>query len=123
MTPRLSVKPRSFIPWKTGSLRIKNNKMDLPGTRAKVASNMQNIFKIAWRNLFRYTRRTLLTGSLIAMGVGLVIVFTGVGNSFKNGVIDRITNSNLGHIQIHRDGYISAIDSQPLNKGIGTQDL
>ncbi len=59
---------------------------------------MNNIIKISWRNLLRYTRRTLLTSSLIAVGVALVIIFGGIGASFKDEVIGTITNSNLGEI-------------------------
>ena len=76
---------------------------------------MKNILKIAWRNLLRYTRRTLLTGSLIAAGVTLVIVFGGIGNSFKSEIIGILTNSNLGDMQIHKKGYVSSIDNMPLD--------
>ena len=73
------------------------------------------MIKIALRNLRRYTRRTLLTSSLIAFGVALVIVFGGIGNSFKSEVIGTITNSNLGDIQIHKKGYVGSIDNLPLD--------
>jgi len=74
-----------------------------------------NIMKIAWRNLLRYKRRTLLTSALIAIGVTLVIVFGGIGTSFKSEVIGILTNTSLGDIQIHRRGYVSSIDNLPLN--------
>ncbi|MBN1596269.1 ABC transporter permease [candidate division FCPU426 bacterium] len=76
---------------------------------------MINILKIAWRNLFRYTRRTLLTASLIVFGVALVIVFGGIGNSFKDGIVGILTNSNLGDLQIHKKGYVGSIDNLPLD--------
>lgn len=82
-----------------------------------------NIIKIAWRNLLRYKRRTLLTSALIAVGVTLVIVFGGIGNSFKNEVIGILTNTTLGDIQIHRKGYVSSIDSLPLDLTIPEQAL
>jgi putative ABC transport system permease protein len=76
---------------------------------------MGKVFKIALRNLLRYKRRTLLTASLIAVGVILMIVFGGVASSFKNGVIGILTDSNLADIQIHKRGYLSSIDNLPLN--------
>jgi len=76
---------------------------------------MKNIFKIALRNLFRYKRRTLLTASLIAIGVILVIVFSGIAGSFKNEIIGVLTNSNLADIQIHKKGYLSSMDNLPLD--------
>ena len=81
------------------------------------------ILKIAWRNLLRYKRRTLMTSALIAIGVTLVIVFGGIGNSFKNEVIGILTNTNLGDIQIHRRGYVGSIDNLPLNLTIPEQTL
>jgi len=84
---------------------------------------MKSIIKIAWRNLLRYTRRTLLTSSLIAVGVALVIIFGGIGNSFKNEIIGLITNSTLGDIQIHKNGYVGSIDNLPLDITIPEEGL
>lgn len=76
---------------------------------------MRNLFKIAIRNLLRYKRRTLLTASLITVGVVFVLVFVSVSGSFKNMMVGQITDSMLGHIQIHRRGYVASIDNLPLN--------
>ncbi|OGR66674.1 MAG: ABC transporter substrate-binding protein [Elusimicrobia bacterium GWB2_63_16] len=84
---------------------------------------MKNIIKIAWRNLLRYTRRTLLTSSLIALGVALVIVFGGVGNSFRSEVTGILTNSNLGDLQIHKKGYLGSMDNLPLDLAIPEKGL
>jgi len=76
---------------------------------------MGNLFKIAIRNLLRYKRRTLLTASLITVGVVFVFVFISVSESFKNMMIGQITDSMLGHIQVHRKGYVASIENLPLN--------
>ena len=75
---------------------------------------MRKLFKIATRNLMRYRRRTLLTSSLIAIGVIFVLVFVSVSGSFKNMIIGQITGSMLGDIEIHRKGYVASIDNLPL---------
>jgi putative ABC transport system permease protein len=79
---------------------------------------MTNLFKIAARNLMRYRRRTLLTLGLIVIGVVFVAVFVGVTDSFKNMMIGQITDSYIGHLQIHRKGYLAAIDTLPLNMNL-----
>jgi len=84
---------------------------------------MLNIFKIAVRNLMRYKRRTLLTASLVAIGVVFVLVFISVSGSFKNMMIGQITDSFLGHIQIHKKGYVASIDSLPLTLNLGPNAL
>ncbi len=76
---------------------------------------MGNLFKIAIRNLLRYKRRTLLTASLITVGVVFVLVFISVSGSFKNMMIGQITDSMIGHLQIHRKGYVASIETLPLN--------
>ncbi len=79
---------------------------------------MANLIKIAVRNLFRYKRRTLLTLSLIVIGVLFVTGFTAITGSFKGMMIGQITDSFVGHLQIHRKGYLAAIDSLPLTMNL-----
>jgi putative ABC transport system permease protein len=83
---------------------------------------MLNIFKLAARNLRRYLRRTLLTVLLIVLGVTLVILFSGLSGSFKSMMIGIITDSNLGHLQVHRKGYVASIDTLPLNYNLKQAD-
>jgi len=76
---------------------------------------MGKLLKIAVRNLLRYKRRTLLTTSLITLGVVFVLVFVSVTGSFKTMMIAQNTDSMLGHLQVHRKGYVASIDNLPLN--------
>lgn len=82
---------------------------------------MGNLIKIAGRNLFRYKRRTLLTLSLVVVGVLFVTGFMAVTGSFKSLMIGQITDSFVGHMQIHRKGYLAAIDSLPLTMNMKPQ--
>jgi putative ABC transport system permease protein len=82
---------------------------------------MGNLFKIAVRNLFRYKRRTLLTVSLIAIGVIFVLGYVSISGSFKNMMIGQITDSMIGHLQVHRKGYVASIENLPLNLNLKPQ--
>ena len=84
---------------------------------------MKNIFKIALRNLLRYKRRTLLTSLLIVMGVVMVVVFSGISKSFKDMMIGTITDSMMGHLQIHKSGYVSSIDNLPLHLNLNASEI
>lgn len=84
---------------------------------------MSQIAKIAFRNLTRQRRRTGLTVSIIAFGVIAVILFSSLAGSFKNMMISQITDSMLGHLQIHRSGYVESLDTMPLNLTIDEADL
>jgi len=77
---------------------------------------MTKLIKIAVRNLARYRRRTLLTASLIAIGVIAVVVFGAAAGAFKGLMVGQITDSMLGHLQIHQRGYVASIDNLPLTR-------
>jgi putative ABC transport system permease protein len=73
------------------------------------------VLSLAARNLARYWRRTLLTSGLIILGVLAVLLFIAVSGSFKGLIVGQITDSMLGHLQLHRRGYVASIDNLPLN--------
>ena len=75
---------------------------------------MMKLIQIAVRNLARYGRRTLLTASLIAIGVIAVIVFGAGAGAFKGLIVGQMTDAMLGHLQIHRRGYVASMDNLPL---------
>ncbi|MBS1208179.1 MAG: hypothetical protein H6R19_577 [Proteobacteria bacterium] len=79
--------------------------------------------KLSARNLLRYRRRTLLTALLITLGVVALLLFVSTASTFRNVMVGSITDSMLGHLQIHRKGYTSAIDNLPLNLNLGAGAL
>jgi putative ABC transport system permease protein len=93
----------------------------LPENRPREERNMGNLFKIAVRNLRRYKRRTLLTASLVMIGVIFVLLYISVSGSFKNMMVGQITDSMLGHLEVHRKGYLASIDNLPLNLNLKPQ--
>lgn len=84
---------------------------------------MNNIIKISFRNLLRNRRRTLLTASLITIGVMFVLIYSALAGSFKAYMIGQVTDSMLGHIQIHKKGYIASVDNLPLDKNMNEKQI
>ncbi len=84
---------------------------------------MLNIIKIAARNLRRYQRRTLLTSTLITLGVVSVLLFISITGSFKQMMVGQITDSMIGHLQVHRKGYMASIDNLPLNRNLNQKQV
>lgn len=76
---------------------------------------MIKLLQIAARNLLRYRRRTLLTALLITVGIIAVLLFIALSGSFKTMMVGQVTDSMLGHLQVHRKGYVASIDNLPLN--------
>lgn len=84
---------------------------------------MNNILKISYRNLKRNTRRTFLTASLITLGVVFVLVYTALAGSFKSYMIGQITDTSMGHLQIHKKGYVASVENLPLDKNLNLKAI
>ena len=84
---------------------------------------MKNIIKISFRNLLRSGRRTVLTASLITIGVMFVLVYAALSGSFKDYMVGQVTDSMLGHIQIHKKGYVASVDNLPLDKNLNEKQI
>ena len=79
---------------------------------------MIDILKIAARNLLRYKRRTLLTALLITVGLTAVLLFVAVAGSFKAMMVAQFTDAMVGHLQVHRRGYVGAMESLPVDRNM-----
>ena len=64
-----------------------------------------SLARIAWRNLWRNRRRTLITLSSFAFGMLLAIVFTGMGDDSYSRMIELATRSGSGHVSIQEPTY------------------
>jgi len=64
-----------------------------------------NLNILAWRNLWRHKRRTLITASSIAFAVLLTVTFTGAGDYFYTRMIDAGANMGMGHITVAAADY------------------
>lgn len=62
-------------------------------------------FRMAWRNIWRNRRRSLLTVVAIALGLAFNIFMRGIGDGFHDQMVDNSVRAEIGHIQIHRFGY------------------
>ena len=62
--------------------------------------------KIAFRNIFRQKRRTILTALAMIVGFTLSSVFIGWSDGAYSDIIAMFTQNRIGHIQVHRGGYL-----------------
>lgn len=63
-------------------------------------------FKMAYRNVLRQKRRTLLTVITMLGGFTLASISIAWADGTYNSVIDMFTRTRLGHIQVHSRGYL-----------------
>ncbi|MGA1790102.1 MAG: ABC transporter permease [bacterium] len=75
--------------------------------------------RIAFRNIFRHKRRSVLTALTMLGGFVLAAVAIGWADGAYNNIINMFTRNRLGHIQIHAKGYL---DKPSLYKNIDRVD-
>jgi len=63
------------------------------------------IFKLAFRNLFRNTRRTVLTSLLISSSLIVLILVDGLMHGMTNVMVGGITHTLEGEAQVARKGF------------------
>ena len=69
---------------------------------------------MAWRNLLRQKRRTLITLSALIVGLCGVVVFQGYIQSLMGGLRDSTIRAGLGHLQVARaPGYFADGEFNP----------
>ncbi|OIO68008.1 MAG: hypothetical protein COW19_09395 [Zetaproteobacteria bacterium CG12_big_fil_rev_8_21_14_0_65_55_1124] len=66
------------------------------------------LVKLAWRNLWRHRRRTIITLSSIAIGFGLAVVSIGIGDGSHNSMIRNAIKLGEGHLAVQVPGYLEA---------------
>jgi putative ABC transport system permease protein len=76
-------------------------------------------FSMAWRNIWRNRRRSLLTVMAIALGLAFNIFMRGIGDGFHEQMVDNSVRAEIGHVQIHASGYH---DDPELNKTLPDLD-
>ncbi|RPJ56070.1 MAG: ABC transporter permease [Acidobacteria bacterium] len=74
--------------------------------------------KIAFRNIFRNRRRTLITLLVLVMGAAGLILFGGYKEMNFWGLRESTIRNRLGHLQLYRKGYLSADSQKPLEYGL-----
>lgn len=66
---------------------------------------MNSYAKLAWRNIWRNKRRTLITTASVFFGVVLSAFMTSMQEGSYSQYISAIVNSYSGYLQIHEKGY------------------
>ena len=63
------------------------------------------IFKIAWRNIYRNKKRTLITVTSIFAALFLIILMRALQFGFYENIIKTVVESYAGYVEVHADGY------------------
>jgi putative ABC transport system permease protein len=75
---------------------------------------MKYILKMAFRNIGRNKRRTILSASAISIAIMLVVIMRGFIGGLSDSMFDSLTKIETGHIKIENTKYYEKEDMMPL---------
>jgi ABC-type lipoprotein release transport system permease subunit len=63
------------------------------------------LFKLAWRNIWRNKRKSLIVLGSIVVGMIAVIFYDGLDHGMLRQMLNNQISSSVAHIQIHKEGF------------------
>ena len=75
---------------------------------------METLLRMAWRNVWRNWRRTVIAGIAIALGLTLILVFDGFLGGMNEALYGNTVKLQGGHVQIHASGFREKANRLPL---------
>ena len=75
---------------------------------------MMLYLRLAWRNIWRHRRRTLLVFLSIGLGMTFMMFYDGFVAGFEQAIYANAVKVLGGNIQIHAEGYRQDMDTMPL---------
>jgi len=86
--------------------------------------------KLAWRNIFRNKRRTIIASIAIGIGLASLIFFDALLIGMKDNLIKSATSTFLGEAQIHRNEFretqeanLTIVKSEGIIKSLGKEEI
>jgi len=75
---------------------------------------MQLYLRLAWRNIWRHRRRTIIIVLAMSMTLALMMWYDGLMNGFTDAIYGNAVKVLGGNIQVHAAGYRAQANSTPL---------
>jgi len=70
--------------------------------------------KLAWRNIWRHRRRTIIVISALGFGIMLMVFYDGMIAGFQDAIYGNAIKVLGGNIRIHAEGFSTSTKSYPL---------
>jgi ABC-type lipoprotein release transport system permease subunit len=75
---------------------------------------MKLYLRLAWRNLWRHRRRTVIVAVAMALGLGLMMLYDGLMAGFDQAIYGNAIRVLGGNIQVHAEGFRTEAGENPL---------
>lgn len=64
-----------------------------------------NVFRMAWRNVWRHSRRTIATVSAMSFALFAMIAYSGLMDGWIEGMKRKVLDFEMGDVQVHHADY------------------
>ena len=78
------------------------------------------LLKLAWRNIFRNKRRSLITTSSIIFAVLFAVFMRSLQFGAHGNMLDNIVGSYMGYIQVHNKGFW---EEKTIDNSVSTEEI
>ena len=75
---------------------------------------MNLYLRLAWRNIWRHRRRTVIIVLAMGLSLALMMFYDGLMDGFNNAIAGNAVRVLGGNVQVHAEGYREKVDSNPL---------
>ena len=75
---------------------------------------MNLYLKLAWRNIWRHRRRTVIIALAMGLSLGMMMWYDGLMDGFNDAIAGNAVRVLGGNVQVHAEGYREKVDSNPL---------
>ena len=75
---------------------------------------MRLFLRLAWRNIWRHRRRTIIIVAAMSLALAMMLWYDGMVDGFNNAIYGNAIRVLGGNIQIHAAGYREKVESTPL---------
>ena len=75
---------------------------------------MNLYLRLAWRNIWRHKRRTIIIVLAMSLTLGLMMWYDGLMNGFTDAIYGNAVKILGGNVQVHAEGYRAEANSNPL---------
>ncbi len=75
---------------------------------------MRLYLRLAWRNIWRHRRRTIIIVSAMGLGLSLMMMYDGLVDGFNQAIYGNAIKILGGNLQVHAEGYRASAGQKPL---------
>jgi ABC-type lipoprotein release transport system permease subunit len=75
---------------------------------------MKLYLRLAWRNIWRHKRRTIIIVLAMSLTLGMMMWYDGLMNGFTDAIYGNAVKILGGNVQVHAEGYRAEANSNPL---------